>query len=170
MWLTYLSWLRWKRLVFPLWEGFNWNSLVERGGTLCLLLLHAQIVSGLYFCRSCLGCHSLCEFVCAQALLLMEDTILGVICHLRSLSSFSFFFYIDSWSLRGGCDKDISLRGEYSKVSHSLYIVILWVSVLITIGCKKKFPWWRLSEVMIYVYNNILLWFILLLCFFILQE
>lgn len=102
MWLTYLSWLQWRKLAFPLTEGFNWNSLMERGGTLCLLLLlHAWVMSGSYFCRSSLGCHSPCGFICSPALLIMKDTILGVICHLRHLSSFSFFLLHRSMIFEG---------------------------------------------------------------------
>lgn len=37
-----------------------------------------------------------------------------------------------------GYDKDIPFRVKHSEVSHALYIVYVWVSVLIAIYYKKK--------------------------------
>ena len=49
---------------------------------------------------------------------------------------------------------------------HSLHIVQLWVSVLIAIYCTEKYPWWGLSDVLIYGYSCMSSWVILLLCLF----
>lgn len=49
-----------------------------------------------------------------------------VIYHLSLLPSFHLFFHIDLWSLKGEFGKDIPLRTECPKVTHSP-----WVSVLI---------------------------------------
>lgn len=42
------------------------------------------------------------------------------------------FHLSDPW-----CSEDIPPRTEFSKASHSLHIVHLWVSVLVTIYCKR---------------------------------
>lgn len=129
MWLTYLSWLQWRKLAFPLTEGFNWNSLMERGGTLCLLLLlHAWVMSGSYFCRSSLGGHSPCGFICSPALLIMKDIILGVICHLRHLSSFSFFLLHRSMIFEEDVIKTSHLEGNTQK-SLTLYTLSYYGSL-----------------------------------------
>lgn len=43
-------------------------------------------------------------------------------------------------------DKDILLRADGSKVSHSIHIAQVWVSVPITICYKKKLSLWRLND------------------------
>lgn len=61
-------------------------------------------------------------------------------------------------------DEDISFRAECSKVFHSFCIVQFWVSILISIYCKKKLFSWGLSNVLIYGDSNMLLGVSLLLC------
>lgn len=55
-----------------------------------------------------------------------------------------------SLSLMGRSLTTKPFRTEYSKVSHSLYIVQLWVSLLIPIYCSKKLTWCSLREALIY--------------------
>lgn len=62
-------------------------------------------------------------------------------------------------------DEDISCWPKYFQISHPLHIVQLWVPVLIVIYFKKVL-WWGPSDTPIYVYNNMILEIILLLCAF----
>jgi hypothetical protein len=65
-----------------------------------------------------------------------------------------------------GCDRDIPFRAECSKVSHSLHIIWLWVSIFIPIYCRRKLLWWWLSKTLIYEYSRMSLGVTLLLCSF----
>lgn len=100
------------------------NSFTVMGGRLCPLPpLNAGTPLGLNLCRSYVCCYSLCEFVCASVLFCLEDGV-------SLLSPTTSIFY----SLCA-----IPFRDEGPKVSHSLYIVNLFFSVLILICYKKKF-------------------------------
>lgn len=59
--------------------------------------------------------------------------------------------------------EDIPFRNEHYEVSHSLHIVQSWVSVLITIYCKKNILWCGLNKTPLYGYINTSLRVILLL-------
>lgn len=82
-------------------------------------------------------------------------------CHIQKTwlhSSLHFFLkslYLSSkisQSLWGrSCDPDVLCRTEHSLVSHSLLIDQTWVSVLITINHIRKFLWWGLRALFIYV-------------------
>lgn len=63
-----------------------------------------------------------------------------------------------------GFNEIVPFRTEDSKVSCSLYIVQLWVSVLVPLYCKKKVLWWQLTEPLIHRYSNMSLGNIFLLC------
>lgn len=43
---------------------------------------------------------------------------------------------------------------RHSAVSPSLHLGHLWVSVLISIYCKQKFPRWGMRDALIYDYND----------------
>lgn len=45
---------------------------------------------------------------------------------------------------------DVSFRFEHLTVFHYLHIVPLWVYILMTIYCNKKFLWQQLRDVLIY--------------------
>lgn len=61
--------------------------------------------------------------LCASVLYVWKtECILGIICLL-------WLFHVALWTLRGGFNDSISVRAERCKVSHSLHIVQLWVSV-----------------------------------------
>lgn len=47
-------------------------------------------------------------------------------------------------------------KGVFHCVSYSLYLDQLWVSVLTTIHCKKKFLWWGLRASLIWEYKKYL--------------
>lgn len=55
---------------------------------------------------------------------------------------------------RQGFKKDIPFRAEFSKVFHSLHIMQLWESFLITIYIKEKLLWRVFSDAQIYGYSN----------------
>lgn len=59
----------------------------------------------------------------------LEDLVLLVI----SIPTGSFHLSLEPWW--EGFEEDISFRAEYSKVSHSLHLVQLWVSVFIPVYC-----------------------------------
>lgn len=63
-------------------------------------------------------------------------------------------------------DGNISFRADYSKVSHSLHNVWLWVSVFVPICCRRKIACWWLSKALMYVFSRMPLVVISLLCFF----
>lgn len=78
------------------------------------------------------------EFICTPVLLYLEDSFLGVIHHPHS---FNLSAPLPHKSLSPGREefnKNIPFRTVCSKVSQSLHIVELWVSLLILIHCKKK--------------------------------
>lgn len=87
-------------------------------------------------------CHNLCGFICShfrvrKTLLTWSHPLLlplVIFPHLlgRSLSP---------WE--EGFDTDTPFRVESYKVTYSLHVDQLWVSVLSTIYCKKKLFWWR---------------------------
>lgn len=79
--------------------------------------LDAGNPSGLNLYRSCSCCHNLYEFTCT---LVLEDSSLEVIHHLRLIQSFFLLCHIDPWALRGGG----VMRTECIKVSHSLDVVV----------------------------------------------
>lgn len=87
---------------------------------------------------------------------------------LLSLRTFCLQYCIDPWDLESHvrAGKDIPLRVEWSKVSHSLSTIQLCIPMLISIYTKKKLFWWMLNKLLIYRQSNLSLGIILLLCSF----
>lgn len=123
------------------------NSFLVRPGTLSPpSLLHVGIFSGLSLCIS-VCCGSLCEFICAWVLLGLEDAV-----SLESAITISHSLPtsgVDPQTLGGGLCWRVPLRSECSKVSSSVHIAQLWVSVLGPVYRKKKLLWWGLSDTLI---------------------
>lgn len=72
---------------------------------------------------------------------------------LRPLLLLQFFCLLFSGFLeprRTGLNGNILLRGECCKVSHSRYIVWLWVPIFVPIYCGRKLLCWLLSKKLIY--------------------
>ena len=127
-----------------------------------------------YFCFSVLGfslvwicadlVHSFCEFTSSSVLLCLY----AAWSHppLFALLFFCFFLYVEPWVFRGDFDKDIPFMAKHIEVSVFLHSVQSWTSVFIITFCRKKSLLWRLSDTLTYRYRNMLLWVILLLCFF----
>lgn len=95
-----------------------------------------------------------------------EETVFGAFLPTSSYSLFasSSIPFPDPWGEE--FDGDISFRAEYSKVSHSLHYVWLWVAVFVPICCRRKIACWWLSKAPMYVFSRIPLGVISLLCFF----
>lgn len=90
-------------------------------------------------CEGSLRAISLHEFTCISVLLYLEglDFILFFI--LSGFYSLSFFLFIGlPCTLIVGTLWRYAIKPECSAVSHSLHIVQLWVSVLISIYCKSE--------------------------------
>lgn len=113
-----------------------------RGWTLCLSpLLSAGALPGLDLCWSSVYGYSPCVFLCLSVFLCLEDTPPLT---LSGLSMSSAVQIPEPWSGRGLIKAEF--RAECSKVFLTLYTVLLWISVLITIDWKKQLPWWGLSD------------------------
>lgn len=108
-------------------------------------------LSRLNLYKSCACYHSLCEFTCESTLLCLENDAASAIPRGYTLSMSSLQ---RAPSLE--FNKDISLSIKDFTVSHALHNMQVWVTVLITIYCKKKLFWWEVSNVLIYGYNNTL--------------
>lgn len=64
------------------------------------------------------------------------------------LSASSSMVFPELWG--GEFDGDISFKADSSKVSHSLCVVWLWVSVFVRICFKRKCLWWWLRKALTY--------------------
>lgn len=82
-------------------------------------------------CRPCACCYKF-QYICTSVMMCLEDAVSFVSSRTWLLQSFHLS---DSW--REWCSEDIPSRVECSKASHSLNIVHLWLSVLVTIYCKR---------------------------------
>lgn len=123
MWWIYLARLHWENWFSLSEQASVTNSFILMGGRTCPLPpLNAGTPLCLNLCRYYVCCYSLCEFICASVLFCLEDGV-------SLLSPTTSMFYILC---------AIPFRDEGSKVSHSLYIVNLFFSVLIHICYKKK--------------------------------
>lgn len=124
------------------------NSVLDKGGTLCpISVLNDEIFIWFEFVW----------FLCVLSIFVSSHMYPS--CYVwktLSLASplalriFLFLFLHRPLSLEE-LNKNILFRNEFSNVSHSLYIVQLLVYVLITIYCRKKFLWWKLSDVLTYM-------------------
>lgn len=74
-----------------------------------------------------------------DALLYLENSAF-----LKSSLTLTIFHFSEAYGER--FKKDILFRTEWSIVSHSLFIVQLWVSVLLAIYCKENHLCWGLTE------------------------
>lgn len=108
-----------------------------------LPLLPPGILSGLSLFRSCACSHSLCKW----GLWCLEKTV--SLQQLTTSGSHSLSFLHRSEPYGKGCDKDVPFRAEGFKGSHCLRVVWLWVSVWITIYCKRKLLWRGLSNALV---------------------
>lgn len=101
------------------------------------------------------------QFICTVLLCVCKKTVS------TTSDSYNLLFPLQQKSLshEGRGMVKTSYSATYSKVSHSLKTVHLWVSVLIDIYCMKL-RWWGLSNTLICECNSISLGVILLLCSF----
>lgn len=106
--------------------GFVWIELVQ---VLCVL-------------SWCLWAH-----VWISTVESVRCCFLGVIHNLGLLESFQILFCKDSYDSRGGM--------RQRPASLTLCIVQLWVSVLVTVYCKKLL-WWDLNNILIYGHSSII--------------
>lgn len=109
-------------------------------------VLVSLILQGSYSCSP--SCH---EFMYATTLLwsakkwLTTDTLHVVLT--------MFLTPLSWWALslkRRRFDMDVSFTFEHLTVFHYLCIVPVWVYILMTIYCNKKFLWQQLRDVLIY--------------------
>lgn len=107
------------------------SSILSRSRTLYPLpLLHSGSLSGLSLCRSCISCQTISEFICLCALSNIENAIFLNYLLSLALIIFPLLFSIDSRALRGEVMISTShLELNNSKVSLSVHVVQLWVSV-----------------------------------------
>lgn len=68
--------------------------------------------------------------------------------------SSSALFRHESETWEEGCGIHAPFMARLSAVSRSLHLGHLWVSVLINIYCKQKFPRWGMRDALIYDYND----------------
>lgn len=103
--------------------------------------LHAGILCGLNLCKPCRCCRRPCELVWASPLLCLESSSFASSSVSGSYSVPTLFCAHIPVPWVEGCDSHIPVRTKCSK-SLALHIVQLWVSVLITIYCKKILLQW----------------------------
>lgn len=104
------------------------NSFLARDGAPCSFPLLCVGIFWHELSQALSPRHSLCELLCASTL--SES---------YNLSAFSSTYIPKPQG--EGFDKDTPFRAECSKALHSL---------LITVYCKRKLPWWGLSEGLVY--------------------
>lgn len=68
--------------------------------------------------------------------------------------SSSTLFRHESETWEEGCGIHAPFMARHSTVSLFLHLGHLWVSVLINIYCKQKFPRWGMRDALIYDYND----------------
>lgn len=144
----------WKKLIYVSLSScqLQITSWLEVGiGITSFFFSVLWFLSRLNLYKSCACYHSLCEFTCESTLLCLENDAASAIPRGYTLSMSSLQ---RAPSLE--FNKDISLSIKDFTVSHALHNMQVWVTVLITIYCKKKFFWWEVSNVLIYGYNNTL--------------
>ena len=95
--------------------------------------------SGFDLCRPCTCYHCLCEFFCALVLLCLEGIVYFVISIPMTLtivfaSSSAKFYDASGERFDGG----LPFRTECAKVSHSLNIAQLWISIFGPYYCRRK--------------------------------
>lgn len=132
-----------KVLIYPVRSiGENWfshcqlvsitNSFLNMGGSLCSLHPLSVGIKFPWIFQVCMLPLSLWVHV-FNVVVFGRCCFLGIIHHFRLLESSCFVFHIDYWALREGFDEDIPFRIKWFKVSHSLNIFHLQVSLLIPI-------------------------------------
>lgn len=155
VWLKYslCYFIEKKKLIFPSLSicQLQITSWLEVGHWDYFFLSVLRFLSKLNLHKSSAWCHSLCAFICGSALLCLEKAASSGMPRAETLSMSSL-----QRALSLEFNKDIIFNIKYSTVSHSLHIMQVWVTVLITIYCKKELLWWEVSNVLIYGYNNTL--------------
>lgn len=151
VWYKYSLSLNWKKKnkkqpdfsPFPSSSYHLWIVCFAGNGTSCPFSSSVLgFLSGWSLCRSCECSHSLCELICASVVLFPDNTV-----SLKSsTTSGSYNLSVPSFTQIPAhwweaCEKDIPVRVELHKASHSLYAVQLWISGLITVNCKKRLCW-----------------------------
>lgn len=139
MWLIYSMSLCWRKLTLHLSAAICLKWLLRYGwGFLYTSYSWCWDLSALDFYRSCACCHGL---------YMLSVSDISERCY--SLETVFFLWVFTAfppppqhrpWG--EGRDKDIQCRVEYAKVSHSLHIVQLGISVLIAIYSKKQLSCW----------------------------
>lgn len=120
-----------------------------------LRLFCTGILSGVNQDRSCACCHGPCELKWASARMYLENAVSWSYSSplaFYSLSTFSSTCVPEPW---GEGFNGLFLLGLSAPKSFTLNAVQLWVSILISIYCKKSLFWWVFSNAMLYDCNNI---------------
>jgi hypothetical protein len=124
---------------------------------------NSRTLYGIDLCRPCACSHCSCKFICVPVWC-VEKAVIFLLFSIPpgsySLSAHSFSVFPEPW-----WEGNILFRAKYSKVSHFLHIVWLYISLFVPICFRKKMIWWWLSKAQIYEYNRSLR-VILLLHFF----
>lgn len=103
------------------------------------LLLHAWILSG--FCKYSARCHNFFEFMCACALLYLENSVSLALPTTSESHNLSVPLLCEvSWAFDGG-KWYVPLRIGHTIISYSLQVESLWFSVLNAIYYKKFLNW-----------------------------
>lgn len=115
--------------------------------------------SGANLCRPCPRCLSLGELICASIVLCLEGLVSLVLSLPNDSHSLSTGFP-EPWE--NGFGGVILFMTACSTVSHSLPVIWMWISVSVPLYCRKKILWWWSNKVLIYEFNRMSLWVILL--------
>lgn len=145
--LEMASWLG-MEILFPFFLPVLITSLAWR----CAGPIH--VATSLWVHSYC----QLCQFYCVWKTVSLVSSALSGSCN---LSASSFTYACQPWD--EGLGEDIPLGTGCSKVSHSLYIVQLWLSIFVPIYYSKKSLWWWLNKTLVYGYSRMSWGFILLL-------
>ena len=97
-----------------------------------------------WFPRETLWVHMCTSAVDLESLVFLESSIPS-----GSHILFCLLFWMAPWSLRGGIWWSHAIRTECSKLSHSLHIVWLWISVFVPICRRRKLLWRWVSKALI---------------------
>lgn len=135
--------------IYPVWlRGRNWFFLDQRVSIAENLLvmvgphvyyLSAELEPVQALCVLTVSVSSYVHRSCYMYISL-KDSFPGVVYHQLLLQCFCLLFCITPSALR----REVGWREP--KVSHSLYIVCFWVSVLVRVYWKNKHIWWGLSK------------------------
>jgi hypothetical protein len=113
--------------------------------------------------RLCECCQSLWVYLCLSPAVSRRPCFIGVLHLFWLLDSVHFFFCKVSRDRGEKFDGDIPFKTQCYKVSYSLHIVQLWITIFVPISCRMKLLWWHLRNTLIYEHGKIQL-VIWLLC------